>query len=135
MVAERIGVGPGGTLPDSKAADLPPPVGAFLDAVNRFDLEGLIGCFVDDALVNDQLRDHWGHEAIAAWGARDIIDERITLEVVSVVHHYGQAIVTAHVDGLFDKRGLPHPLVLAFYFSAFGDKIVQLIILRNQSGT
>jgi hypothetical protein len=39
------------------------------------------------------------------------------------------------VDGLFDKRGLPDPLVLAFYFSSYDDKIVQLIILRNQSGT
>jgi hypothetical protein len=38
------------------------------------------------------------------------------------------------VDGLFDKRGLPNPLVLVFYFSSGGDKIVQLIILRNQSG-
>jgi hypothetical protein len=44
------------------------------------------------------------------------------------------ALVTAHVDGLFDKRGLPDPLVLAFYFSFSGNKIVQLIILRNQTG-
>jgi hypothetical protein len=32
----------------------------------------------------------------------------------------------------YDKRGLPDPLVLAFYFSAHEDKIVQLIILRNE---
>jgi hypothetical protein len=109
-------------------------VAAYLDATNRCDLEALMASFFDDALVNDQLRDYWGRDAIAAWAARDIIAERLTLEVVNVVEHYGQVIITAHVDGLFDKRGLPEPLVLAFYFSAFGDKIAQLIILRNLAG-
>jgi hypothetical protein len=58
----------------------------------------------------------------------------LTLKVVKNVQHYGHSIVTAHVGGLFDKRGLPDPLVLAFYFSSYDNKIVQLIILRNQSG-
>jgi hypothetical protein len=40
--------------------------------------------------------------------------------------------VTANIDGNYDKRGLPDPLVLTFYFSAHGDRIAQLIILRNQ---
>ena len=40
--------------------------------------------------------------------------------------------VTANVDGNYDKRGLPDPLVLAFYFTVQGDLIVQLIILRNR---
>jgi hypothetical protein len=52
--------------------------------------------------------------------------------VVKVVEHYGHSIVTANVDGDCDKRGLPDPLVLTFYFSAHRDKIVQLIILRNE---
>ena len=35
-------------------------------------------------------------------------------------------------NGDYEKRGLPDALVLAFYFSAHEDKIVQLIILRNE---
>ena len=116
-------------------AALPPSVAAYIRATNASDLDALLATFVDDALVNDQLQDHWGKAAIAAWAARDIIGEQMTLKVVNTVQHYGHAIVTAHVDGLFDKRGLPDPLVLAFYFSSHGEKIVQLIILRNQSGT
>ncbi|MDB5576336.1 MAG: hypothetical protein JWR80_1512 [Bradyrhizobium sp.] len=116
------------------SAELPAPVAAYLGATNAGNLSALIETFVDDALVNDQLVDYWGKEAIAVWAARDIIGERLTLEVVKTVDHYGHSIVTAHVDGLFDKRGLPDPLVLAFYFSSRDDKIVQLIILRNQSG-
>jgi hypothetical protein len=114
---------------------LPPSVAAFIRATNLSDLDALLATFVDDALVNDQLTDYLGREAIAAWAARDIIDERLTLKVVKTVQHYGHSIVTAHADGLFDKRGLPDPLVLAFYFSSYNRKIVQLIILRNRSGT
>jgi hypothetical protein len=55
------------------------------------------------------------------------------MRVVKIVEHYGHFIVTANIDGNYDKRGLPDPLVLAFYFSACGERIVQLIILRNQS--
>jgi hypothetical protein len=56
------------------------------------------------------------------------------MDVTKVVNHYGNFIVTANVDGKYDKRGLPDPLVLAFYFTAQRDLIVQLIILRNRFG-
>ncbi len=126
---------PGIGVRDHLIAQLPPPVAAFVRATNLGNLDTLLATFVDDALVNDQLRDYWGKEAIAAWAARDVIGERLTLEVVAIKEHYGHSIVTTHVDGLFDKRGLPDPLVLVFYFSSHDNKIVQLIILRNQAGT
>lgn len=118
--------------PPTAPATLPPLVAAYVEATNSFDLERLLATFADDALVNDQLRDYWGKRAIREWAARDIIGERLTMRVVKVVEHYGHFIVTANIDGNYDKRGLPDPLVLAFYFSAHGDQIVQLIILRNQ---
>jgi hypothetical protein len=123
------------TTPNGEAfAGLPPSVAAYIRATNLCDLDALLATFVDDALVNDQLTDYWGKEAIAAWAARDIIGERFTLKVVKAVQHYGHSIITAHVGGLFDKRGLPDPLILAFYFSSYDNRIVQLIILRNHSG-
>jgi hypothetical protein len=115
----------------SKVA-LPPLLSAYVDATNSFDLEGLLGLFADDALVNDQLRDYWGKAAIREWAAREIIGETLTMGVTKVIEHYGNFIVTADVDGAFDKRGLPDPFVLAFYFTPHADKIVQLIILRNR---
>jgi hypothetical protein len=54
------------------------------------------------------------------------------MSVTKVIKHYENFIVTANVDGNFDKSGLPDPLVLAFYFNAQNDLIVQLIILRNR---
>ena len=63
---------------------------------------------------------------------RDIIGERLTMNVANVINHHSSFIVTANVDGKYDKRGLPDPPVLAFYFTAQSDLIVQLIILRNR---
>jgi hypothetical protein len=55
-------------------------------------------------------------------------DERNTL-----INHYGNFIVTARMDGDYDKRGLSDPLVLAFYVTPKSGLIVQLIVLRNRS--
>jgi hypothetical protein len=111
---------------------LPPLIAGYVEATNSFDLERFMGVFAEDALVNDQLRDYWGKPAIREWAMRDIVGERLTMSVTKVIKHYANFIVTANVDGNFDKSGLPDPLVLAFYFNAQNDLIVQLIILRNR---
>ena len=41
--------------------------------------------------------------------------------------------MVANIDGEYDKTGLPTPLTLTFYFSIGGDRIEQLIILRNKT--
>jgi hypothetical protein len=110
---------------------LPPLVAAFVEAANSFDLDRLMATFADDALVNDQLRDYWGKAAIRLWAERDIIGEGLTISVTTIARHYESFIVTANIDGNFDKRGLPDPLVLTFYFTPHADLIIQLIILRN----
>ena len=114
---------------------LPPLLATYVEATNSFDLEGLLATFVDDALVNDQLRDYWGKIAIREWAERDIIGEKLTLEVTEVIEHYGNFVVTAKVDGNFDKRGLPTPFVLGFYFTVNENRIVQLMILPNRADT
>ena len=111
---------------------LPSLIAGYVEATNSFDLERLLTAFAEDALVNDQLRDYWGKPAIREWAKRDIIGERLTMNVTKVINHYGNFIVTASVDGNYDKRGLPDSLVLAFYFTAQSDLITQLIILRNR---
>ena len=119
-------------VPTNTSIALQPLVAAFVEATNSFDLEGLLATFAEDALVNDQLRDYWGKPAIREWAQRDIINVRLTMNVTQVINHYGNFIVTANVDGNYDKRGLPDPLVHAFYLMAQSDLIVQLIILRNR---
>lgn len=119
------------SIPKDVPVALPPLIAAYVDATNSFDLERLVATFAEDALVNDQLRDYWGRPAIREWAKRDIIGQRLTMNAIKVINHYGNSILTANVDGSYDKRGLPDPLVLAFYFTAQSDLIVQLIILRQ----
>ena len=114
---------------------LPEPIAAFVAATNLHDLDALLATFVDDALVNDQFQEYWGKQDICNWATREIIGTSLHMVVVESREHYGHVIVRANIDGTFDKRGLPDPLQLDFYFSAHDDKLVQLIILRNQSGT
>src|ERR1700739_3698695 len=120
------------SVPPNAPVALPPLVAAYVEATNSRDLERLLATFAEDALVNDQLRDYWGKAAVREWAERDIIGERLTMAITTVVEHYGNFIVSANVDGNFDKRGLPDPLVLAFYFTPHHELIVQLIILRNR---
>jgi hypothetical protein len=52
-----------------------------------------------------------GKAGIREWVKREIIGVRLTMNVTKVINHYGNFIVTANVDGNYDKRGLPDPLV------------------------
>jgi hypothetical protein len=112
---------------------LPSPVAAYVAATNAFDADGLVACFAPGALVNDQLRDFWGADAIRMWAEREIVGAKMTMQVVNVVDHFGEVILTANVDGEFDKTGLPGVLTLTFHFSVREGRVVRLIILNNRA--
>ena len=114
---------------------LPPIVARCLQAINEHDLSSLLRTFAADAIVNDQLQDWRGTDAIAEWARRDVLAEQLTLRAVNCLEHHGHAVVLAYADGLFDKRGLPDPLEVHLYFTLAEDRIVQLILLMNRSGT
>ena len=112
------------------SSTLPAPVQGYIAASNAFDGDALIAWFADDALVNDR-REFWGKDAIRAWLDREIIGDKVTTSPTATAEHYGEVIVHAVTDGEYDKTGLPDPLVLTYYFTVRGDRIVQLIIIRN----
>lgn len=113
-------------------SSLPLPVSSFIAAVNAFDLERLLDTFADDALVNDHRDEFVGKDQIRAWAAREIIGDRVTMNVVDVRRVGGQVALKAEIDGNFDKKGLPSRLVLSFYFSVEGARIAQLVITFNK---
>jgi ketosteroid isomerase-like protein len=112
---------------------LPAPVLGYFDFSNKGDLNGLVGCFADDALVNDQHREIRGKASIRHWADREIIGSKVKKTIVEAVSHHGDFIVRAKVDGDFDRTGLPDPLILHFYFSVREEGITQLIILLNKA--
>jgi hypothetical protein len=100
-------------------------------AINAFDLDALMATFSGDALVNDARREFRGADAIRRWAARELIGDKVTVEVTEVTEHYGDLIVRGRYDGNFDKSALPDDLILTNYLRVSGGKIVSLIVIRN----
>jgi hypothetical protein len=116
---------------DSNGLLLPDAVEMFVRALNDGDVAAVVGSFAEHALVNDELQEYWNRRAIGEWASGQVC-QRLSMGVRGVVRNGDHTVVTAAVDGTFDKRGLPNPLVLTFYFSCHAGKIVQLLILRNE---
>jgi len=112
--------------------DVPTLIADFVAAVNDSNESALVQMFARDALVNDQLRDFWGRRAIEAWIRDEVVGERLRLTVLMVVKHFGDFVMTAHVDGDFDKTGLPDPMALNLYFTLHQGLIARLIVLNNK---
>ncbi|MCU1648840.1 MAG: hypothetical protein JWN03_9115 [Nocardia sp.] len=101
-------------------------------AVNAFDADAIVSTFAEDALVNDARREFWGIDAIREWVVREMVGDKVTLEVTEILDHYGDTIVRARYDGEYDKTGLPDDLILTNYFTVRDGKIVRMIVIRNQ---
>jgi ketosteroid isomerase-like protein len=115
----------------STTADLRGIVAEHVAAVNAQDEDAIVATFADDALVNDAHREFWGTEAIRRWVAKEMVGDKVTLEVTEVIEHYGATIVRGRYDGEFDKTNLPGELILTNYLSVRDGKIVSLIVIRN----
>jgi hypothetical protein len=101
-------------------------------AVNAFDTEAVVATFAEDAYINDASRAIDGLDAIRAFVDKEIVGERVTMDVTEVIDHYGDTIVRATYDGDYDKADLPEPLILTSYFSVRDGKIVSQVTLLNK---
>lgn len=120
---------------DTSLDNMPAPVRDYFTAMNALDSAGMAAPFVSDGLVNDIRREFWGSEAIKRWADRESIGDKVVWKTFTDAKtHHGDYIVSAEVDGDYDKTGLPDPLVLTFYFSLRDDTISRLIILGNMPG-
>ena len=86
---------------------LPQPVAAYIQATNDHDAAGFIACFKDNAVVNDAGREFRGSAAIGEWSRHEIMDAKVTLEVLAVAEREDEVTITTKVDGNFDRTGLP----------------------------
>lgn len=111
---------------------LPLVITEHVAAVNAFDVDRIVATFAENAFVNDVHREIWGPEKIRAWGAKELIGDRVTMEVTEVLQHGGLTVVRARYDGEYDKSALPPgELILTNYFNVVDGKIASLIIIYN----
>jgi hypothetical protein len=112
--------------------NLNPIIAQHIAAVNAFDPNAIASTFADDAFVNDNHREFWGIDAIRRWVEKEMVGDKVTIDVREVVDHYGDTIVRGAYDGEYDKTNLPAgDLILSNYFSVRDGKIVSLIVIRN----
>jgi hypothetical protein len=114
------------------ATELTGVVADHVAAVNAFDTDGIVATFAEDAYVNDNRREIAGIDAIRRWVEKEMVGDKVTMDVREVVDHYGDTVVRAAYDGEYDKANLPDVLVMSNYFSVRDDKIVSLAIIFNQ---
>ena len=94
-------------MTNTATAGLQGIVAEHVAAVNALDEDAIVGTFADDALVNDAHREFWGADAIRRWVAKEMVGDKVTLEVTEVIEHYGQTIVRGRYDGEYDKTSPP----------------------------
>jgi SnoaL-like domain len=114
------------------ATEMPAAVADYFAAVNAFDTDAIVATFASDAYVNDNRRHIAGWDAIRRFTEKELVGDRVTMEVVEVADHYGDMVVQARYDGDYDKTSLPDELIMANYFSVREGKIVSQMVVRNQ---
>jgi hypothetical protein len=102
-------------------------------AINAFDTDAIMDTFSEDALVNDVRREFWGKPEIRRWVERELVGDKVVIEVTDAVEHDGLTIVQGIYDGEYDKTDIPDPLILTHYLTVADGKIANLIIIHNRA--
>jgi hypothetical protein len=117
---------------ENMASELKGIIAEHIRAVNAFDTDAIMATFAKDAYVNDNRREIVGIDAIRRWVEKEIVGDKVTLDVQEVIDHYGDTITRSVYDGEYDKTNLPKVLNMTNYFSVRDGKIVSLTIVFNQ---
>lgn len=107
-------------------------VAEHIDAVNAKDTDRIVNTFAVDAYVNDNRREFVGVDAVRRWVEKEMVGDKVTIDVREVLDHHGDTIVRGLYDGDYDKTNLPDEVVLSNYFSVRDDKIVSLVVIFNE---
>ncbi len=108
--------------------NLPAPIATYFAAADA-DEAARDAAFAADAIAVDEGKVYRGRAEIAAWRNRSIVGTGVTYGNLRAQVRGGETMVTAEIDGNFDRTGLPDPLDLNFHFVLRGDEIVTLVVV------
>ena len=114
------------------ATEPPGVVAEHIAAVNAGDTDAIVATFAEDAYVNDARREFTDLGAIRRWVAKEMVGDKVRIEIREVLDHYGDTIVRGAYDGDFDRASLPGEIILSNYFSVRDGRIVSLVVIRNE---
>ena len=104
--------------------EMPQIIETYFRASNADDINALVSCFSEDAVVADENETHRGTAAIKAWGVNVRKKYQFKAEVLRVAHKPDAVVVTANLSGTFPGS----PVDLDFKFTLKGDRISSLEI-------
>lgn len=107
---------------------IPQSIAAFIHATNTHNTDKFLATLTDSAVISDEGHDYRGIAAIKEWSDEKLIGAKVTLEPIKTVKRNGNIIVTAKIDGNFDKTGLPDPFQMDFHFTIDSNKVFALSI-------
>lgn len=110
----------------SKELRIPQPIAAFIEATNNHDTDKFLVTFTNNAAITDEGQKYGGIKAIKEWSDEKYIGAKVTLNPVDVIDRDGRTILTAEVNGNFDKSGLPDPFLMDLHFTVHENKIAAL---------
>ncbi|MDF2591157.1 MAG: nuclear transport factor 2 family protein [Clostridia bacterium] len=105
------------------------PIQTYFTSTSDSDKRAFLSIFSEDAVVFDEGREFRGLTKITEWSEQYHFASKLKLEVINIREESPQTIITAKVDGDFDKTGLPDPLLLDFHFTVVNEKVTRLEIL------
>lgn len=101
----------------------PPSVAGYF-AADKTDVDALVRCFADDAVVRDEGRTYDGLAAIRKWKEETSTKYQYTSEPLSCTEAEGGVVVTSRLTGNFPGS----PVDLRYSFQLAGDQIAALEI-------
>lgn len=105
---------------------IPQTIAGFVKATNEHNSETFLAFFAENAVITDEGHEYRGIAAIKEWNDEKNIGANITLRPTQITERNGETILTAEVDGDFDKTGLPDPFLMDLYFILNGNRIAAL---------
>jgi hypothetical protein len=106
------------------SAALPRPIQNYIDTSNAQNVQSILACFADDAMVRDENTTHRGKIDIERWAVETIEKYKFQFKPLSSQERGNETVVSVEVSGTFPGS----PLTLDYHFAITNNKITSLII-------
>ena len=104
--------------------ELPQIITGYITASNTHDIEAILGCFSDSAIVRDENETLHGKEAIKGWIVKTIGKYNFHFEPVQIHQDDNETTVSMKVSGTFPGS----PITLDYHFITLDGKISSLSV-------
>ena len=106
------------------AIRLPRIIKKYVDASNAHDVQSILSCFSENAVVRDEGETLHGRKAIEDWIAKTIEKYKFHFNPLRMKGNDPEVVVSVEVSGTFDGS----PVTLDYHFTIESDKISSLTI-------